>query len=60
MIGIYLIRNKINNKVYIGQSIDIEGRWKDHKVRKDESAIHLAIQKYGVENFEFEVLQECS
>lgn len=60
MIGIYLIRNKINNKVYVGQSINIEKRWRDHKVRKDDSAIHQAIQKYGVENFEFKVLQECT
>jgi len=31
MIGIYLIENKINGKKYVGQSIDIERRWKDYK-----------------------------
>ena len=30
MIGIYKITNKINQKVYIGQSNNIEARWKDH------------------------------
>ena len=30
MIGIYKIENKVNGKVYIGQSIDIEKRWKNH------------------------------
>ena len=31
MIGIYEIKNIINNKVYVGQSKDIEKRWKKHK-----------------------------
>lgn len=29
-VGIYKIENKINKKVYIGQSINIEMRWKNH------------------------------
>ena len=29
--GIYLIKNNISKKEYIGQSINIEKRWKDHK-----------------------------
>ena len=31
MIGIYKISNNINNKVYIGCSIDINKRFKEHK-----------------------------
>ena len=31
MIGIYAIRNTQNSKMYIGESIDIEKRWKDIK-----------------------------
>lgn len=31
MIGIYKVTNKINNKVYIGQSINIENRFQQHK-----------------------------
>jgi len=65
MIGIYKITNKINNKVYIGQSKNIEQRWKEHiRHSKDEYSrnkphIHCAINKYGKENFNFEVLEEC-
>lgn len=61
MIGIYLITNKVNGKKYVGQSIDIEKRWKDHirDSKKSEYTIHKAIRKYGVENFEFSVLEEC-
>ena len=29
--GIYSIKNKINGKVYIGKSINIYNRWKQHK-----------------------------
>ena len=60
MMGIYKITNKINNKAYIGQSIDIEHRWKTHISRHSTcSAIHKAIEKYGTDNFIFEVLEEC-
>ena len=31
--GIYKITNRINGKVYIGQSIDIRRRWRQHRVR---------------------------
>ena len=66
MIGIYKIVNKINNKVYIGQSINIDKRIKEHfwksQCEKDvsyNSALHNAIRKYGKENFEWEVIEEC-
>lgn len=38
MIGIYRITNKINQKVYIGQSVNIERRFKEH-CSKNELAI---------------------
>ena len=28
--GIYMIRNKVNNKAYIGQAVDIDKRWGEH------------------------------
>ena len=59
MIGIYKITNKLNGKVYIGQSRDIDTRWRQHINAKDNFAIHNAIKKYGKENFKFEVLLEC-
>ena len=65
MVGIYKITNKLNKKVYIGQSVNIEIRFKDHKSkqkrdREPNSHLYRAIEKYGIENFDFEILEECS
>ena len=62
MIGIYKITNLINNKVYIGQSINIEKRWTRHKSdsKHKHEPLYKAIRKYGLENFKFEVIEECS
>ena len=62
MIGIYKWTNKINNKSYIGQSVCIERRYKQHLYDAPKSRLpfHLALMKYGVENFTFEVLEDCS
>ena len=60
MIGIYKITNLINNQSYIGQSINIEQRIKQHFRNKDKIAIDNAIQKYGKENFQWEIVEECS
>lgn len=64
--GIYKITNLINNKVYIGQSVDIEERWKHHRsninttdTKKRNLYIYQAMRKYGIENFEFSILEEC-
>lgn len=58
--GIYKITNKINNKSYIGQSVNINNRWYVHKATKDDYPIHRAIQKYGKNNFSWEILEECT
>lgn len=61
-IGIYKITNKINNKSYIGQSIHIERRWSEHlqgSRYNPHSVLHLAMKKYGEENFIFEILELC-
>ena len=68
MIGIYCVKNKINGKEYVGQSIDIGRRIYDHQKRaldypedrSHNSILHQAIRKYGWENFEVSVLEECS
>lgn len=66
MVGIYKITNLVNGKIYIGQSINIDKRIKEHfwkaSNEKDisyNSALHLAIRKYGKENFQWEILEEC-
>lgn len=58
--GIYRIHCKITGKDYIGQSINIYDRWNKHLARYDNCAIHNAIAKYGKENFEFTILEECA
>lgn len=67
MIGIYQIKNNINGKMYIGKSIDIKSRWRNHisASKNPESPKYLyplqqAFRKYGIENFTFTVLEECS
>ena len=63
MIGIYKITNKINNKCYIGQSIDINRRWLEHKNPNNwdrKSILYDAFKKYDIENFSFEIIEECA
>lgn len=60
--AIYKITNKINNKCYIGQSNNPMQRWTSHKSHTNigddigKSAIHDAMRKYGIDNFEFSIL----
>lgn len=65
--GIYKITNEINNKCYIGQSVNIERRWKRHKQifkNKNDNCydypLYRSIRKYGIENFVFEILEDCN
>ena len=60
MIGIYKIENKINSKKYIGQSWDIEKRWKSELCGKINSHLKSSFKKYGVENFTFEVVESLT
>lgn len=55
---IYIIKNDINTKVYIGQALDSKKRFQSHcKKNNDNSLIDKAIQKYGKEHFWFEILE---
>lgn len=58
--GIYKITNKLNGMMYIGQSVNIHHRWVAHQNAKDKQPLHRAIQKYGKENFSWEILIQCS
>lgn len=64
MIGIYLIKNEINGKCYVGQADNIERRWKEHKrhyklEKHKNQLVYKAFNKYGLENFSFSVIEEC-
>ena len=61
--GIYKITHKETGKSYIGLSVDIHNRWKQHRSFAKtgrKSAIYSALKKYGVDAFEFTVLEECA
>lgn len=69
--GVYKITNLINGKIYVGQSVDIERRWEQHKrigqgqlngfyAKDGRRPLYRAINKYGVNSFKFEILELCS
>ena len=59
---IYKITNKINNKVYIGQTCrDLQTRWREHKSKANceyNNHLYNAMTKYGAENFIIELIEE--
>lgn len=64
-IGIYRITNLLDNKIYIGQSVNIGERFKTHikcglGIDAPQNKLYTAMQKIGVENFSFEIVEECT
>lgn len=63
--GIYKITNLTNGMCYVGQAVDIAERWRQHIKRgigaeaPTKNKLYPAMEKYGVENFTFEVIEEC-
>ena len=64
--GIYKITNLNSEYCYIGQSVDVSKRWKDHCKcglgieASVTNKLYNNMQKNGVWNFSFELLEECS
>lgn len=61
---IYTITNLMDNKVYVGYTTDFEYREYNHsnRIKANSHAnehLQYAVNKYGIENFKIEVLEEC-
>ena len=63
--GIYKITNLENNMCYVGQAANLADRWKQHIKRgigadaPTRNKLYPAMLAIGVENFSFEVIEEC-
>ena len=69
MAQIYCIRNKINNKKYVGETLfTFQSRFKQHqqtwknsyKPTTEKRPLYEAFSKYGIENFEVYLLENCA
>lgn len=63
--GIYKITNLNNGMCYVGQAVNIADRWKQHIKRglgadtPTRNKLYPAMLSIGVENFSFEIIEEC-
>lgn len=69
MFHIYIIQNKLNNKLYVGKTSNLDRRRKEHikvalggkdKYGRNFRAVHAAITKYGKDNFNFFSIEKFS
>lgn len=63
--GIYCITNILTQKKYIGKSTDVSRRWREHRSpsewrRNPNKSLYKGFEQDGIENFDFQVLEECS
>ena len=61
--AVYKITNAITGDFYIGSSKDVKQRWRAHKwpsswKRFPNNPMYLDMQKYGLDKFDFEILEE--
>lgn len=63
---IYLFKNKINGKVYVGQTtVQLRNRVQQHITtshtwtKTHKSPLHKAINKYGISNFDLQIIERC-
>ena len=56
--GIYKITHKMSGKSYIGKAKNITQRWRDEINQHHKRALCYALDKYGADAFDFEVIEE--
>lgn len=64
-VGVYKIENKVNKKVYVGESENIIRRWDEHKKALASGNHHsyklqADFNEYGIDNFNFEILESLN
>ena len=64
MVGIYSITNIINEKKYVGQSVDVKSRIRNHRWalrhnRHENDHLQKSFNKYGEDSFRFDIICEC-
>ena len=63
--GIYKITNLNNGLCYVGQAVNVADRWRQHIKRglgaeaPTQNKLYPAMLKEGVENFSFELIEDC-
>ena len=62
---VYLLRNKINDKCYVGKTTKtLKARWRQHKtearIRRYDWPLYRDIREFGAENFAVELLGKAS
>jgi len=63
MYYIYIIQNKINNKIYVGQTNNIKRRWGRHKyeafTKNNQKPLYRSMRKHGIDNFSLIEIESC-
>lgn len=62
--GVYLIRNRVDGKVYVGSSVNISKRWSEHRAKLERGTHHSAHlqrawKKCGADAFEWLIIEPC-
>lgn len=61
--GVYYIECKVNKKKYVGSAQDLNGRKVEHfktlRNNQNNKLLQEDFNKYGEENFEFVIVEEC-
>jgi hypothetical protein len=61
--GVFQIRNIVNNKILIGSNLQLDNEWNSHKFQLNagmhrNEALQKEWKEFGPENFVYEILEE--